>query len=79
MNGLSCPWCGTPTYTGFVEVGVGYYECGNCGAYELRPDINSGLLTEVEQAMSWRGPMEDYPIFSPFNPNVVQFEPLDWT
>jgi len=83
MNGPPCRWCGMLTYAEFVGVGVGYVqvmggECGNCGAHERGPYMNDGRITEVEQATMWSGPSEDYPPLSPFNPDVVHFQPLDW-
>lgn len=72
MKGTECRWCGGETDAEFVDVGVGWVqvtgsEC-ECGARELGPYMNNGRLTEVEFATAWMGPYEDYPLFSPFNP-----------
>lgn len=74
MNGPNCRWCGSKTDAEFVDVGVGMVqvtggECWECGARERGPYMNDGCITEVEQATMWSGPDEDWPDFSPFNPD----------
>lgn len=84
MTGPLCRWCSTPTYAEFVDVGVGYVqvtggECPACGALERGPYMNDGRITEVEMATMWSGPLEDWPVFSPFNPDPSATPYFDWT
>lgn len=77
MNGPPCYWCKTITDAEFVDVGVGFVqvtggECVNCGARERGPYMNDGRITEVEQATMWSCPGEDWPEFSPFNPDATE-------
>lgn len=76
MKGPNCRWCGTETYAEFVDIGVGFQQvtggdCFECGARERGPYLNGGRISEVEQATMWAGPAEDWPEFSPFNPEVT--------
>lgn len=77
MNGPPCRWCGSRTDAEFVDVGVGLVqvtggECWECGARERGPYMNDGRISEVEQATMWSGPAEDFPEFSPFNPDMQE-------
>jgi hypothetical protein len=73
MNGPPCRWCNQPTEAEFVDIGVGYEQvtggrCWDCCADERGPYLNGGLISEVEWVTMWSAPAEDYPEFSPFNP-----------
>jgi hypothetical protein len=73
MNGPNCRWCNTVTDAEFVDVGVGYVQvtgglCHQCDGYEMGPYQTDGMISEVEMATMWRGPIEDHEEFSPFNP-----------
>jgi hypothetical protein len=73
MNGPNCRWCEKPTDAEFVDVGVGFVQVTggqcSCGAYEMGPYMVGGMISEVELETLWRGPFEDEPEFSPFNPD----------
>lgn len=79
MNGPDCPWCGLPTDAEFVDIGVAMQQVTGghcfgtqtepgCGAHEMGPYLVGGFISEVEMASLWRGPYEDYPELSSFNP-----------
>lgn len=76
MNGPDCQWCGKPTDAEFVDTGVGFQQVtagmchadvGGCGAYQIRPSLVGGMITEEEMATCWSRPLGDYPAYSPFN------------
>jgi hypothetical protein len=53
-----CPYCGTLTWADFVDVGVGFIQCGpyhcdKCGAYEIGPYDAPKELTEAEEKYGW--------------------------
>ena len=54
----NCPYCGTPCHADFVDVGVGYTQCGpfhceQCGASEIGPYDKERTLSEVERKCGW--------------------------
>lgn len=56
-----CPYCGTICRADFVDVGVGFTQCGpfhcdNCGASEIGPCDEDRPLTEQEQKTGWYAP-----------------------
>lgn len=56
-----CPFCGTLTWADFVDVGVGFTQCGpyhcdKCGAYQIGPNDEPKKLTEDEQKYGWYEP-----------------------
>lgn len=73
MNGPNCRWCSQPTDAEYVDVGVGFVQVTGgqcaCGGDEMGPHQTDGRITEVEMATLWRGPFEDCPHYSPFNPD----------
>lgn len=84
-NGPKCPWCGLATDAEFVDIGVGYQQVTGgfclgiyngppgCGSHEMAGHQIGGFLTEVEMAVGWTRPFEDYAELSAFNP-----EPEDY-
>lgn len=57
----ACPWCGTPCRADFVDIGVGYTQCGpyhceNCGASERSGNDAARELTPKEIETGWYGP-----------------------
>lgn len=57
----NCPYCQTECYADFVDIGVGYQQCGpfhceNCGASEIGPYDAERTLSEVENKTGWYGP-----------------------
>lgn len=55
-----CPYCQALCCADFVDVGIGYVQCGpyhceRCGASEMGPNDN-GLGTEAEREVGWFGP-----------------------
>lgn len=73
MNGPECRWCRKPTDAEYVDVGVGFVQVTggrcDCGSYEMGPYMVGGMISEIEMTTMWTGPGEDYPDFSPFNPD----------
>ena len=56
-----CPYCNTVCRADFVDVGVGFTQCGpfhcdNCGATEIGPYDEERPLTEAEQKRGWYAP-----------------------
>ncbi|GEA15545.1 hypothetical protein E308F_17890 [Moorella sp. E308F] len=57
-----CPYCGTECEADWVDVGVGYQQCGpyycpNCGASEIGPfDDEARILTDEEKKTGWYKP-----------------------
>lgn len=56
-----CPYCGTPCMADFVDIGVGFTQCGpyhceQCGASEIGPYDKERQLTEAEQKTGWYAP-----------------------
>lgn len=76
MNGPPCPWCSTPTHVRFWFSKLA--ECGSCGAIEIPAFLMGEWLTEVEQVTRWRRPLEDFPAFSPFNPDPPERPNFNW-
>jgi hypothetical protein len=57
----ACPYCDTICRADFVDIGVGYQQCGpyhceNCGASEIGPFDKERELTAEEQDAGWYGP-----------------------
>lgn len=58
-----CPYCGTICRADFVDVGIGFTQCGpyycqECGASEIGPYDEERELTEQEQKTGWYAPGE---------------------
>jgi hypothetical protein len=56
-----CPYCKTICDADFVDVGVGYTQCGpyhcvQCGASEIGPYDEARPLTEAEDKTGWYAP-----------------------
>lgn len=56
-----CPYCKTECNADFVDVGVGYTQCGPyhceaCGASEIGPYDDERVLTERERETGWYAP-----------------------
>lgn len=56
-----CPYCGTVCRADFVDVGVGFTQCGpyhceNCGASEIGPYDEERPLSQAEQKCGWYRP-----------------------
>ena len=56
-----CPYCGSLCCADFVDIGVGFTQCGpyhceGCGASEIGPYDTERPLTEREKATGWYGP-----------------------
>lgn len=56
-----CPYCGTPTEADYVDVGIGYVQCGPfhctaCHASEIGPNDGSRPLTQRERETGWYAP-----------------------
>jgi len=56
-----CPYCGTICRADFVDIGVGFQQCGpyhceQCGASEIGPSDDERVLTELEQKTGWYAP-----------------------
>lgn len=56
-----CPYCGSACDADWVDVGVGYVQCGPyncaCGAFQIGPhDDNDHKLTEREKETGWYEP-----------------------
>lgn len=54
-----CPYCGAVCMADFVDVGVGYTQCGpyhcSCGASEIGP-YDKNTLSPEEKRIGWYGP-----------------------
>ena len=56
-----CPYCGTECHADFVDVGIGYTQCGPyhcdaCGASEIGSYDQRRDLSADEQRTGWYGP-----------------------
>lgn len=56
-----CPYCGAECTADFVDVGVGYTQCGpfhclECGASEIGSHDAERLLSADERRTGWYGP-----------------------
>jgi hypothetical protein len=56
-----CPYCGTICRADFVDIGVGYQQCGpyhcdNCGASEIGTYDADRPLTAEERSAGWYAP-----------------------
>ena len=56
-----CPYCSALCCIDFVDVGVGYVQCGPfhceaCKASEIGPHDEPRLLSAIETATGWYGP-----------------------
>ena len=58
----NCPYCGNPCDADFVDIGVGFTQCGpfhceQCGASEIGPHADeTRTLTENEKRTAWYEP-----------------------
>lgn len=57
----TCPYCGTVCRADFVDVEVGYTQCGpyhceSCGASEIGPHDEGRPLSADEERTGWYGP-----------------------
>lgn len=56
-----CPYCGATCHADFVDVGVGFIQCGpyhceRCRASEIGPNDEPRQLTQLEDECGWYGP-----------------------
>jgi len=56
-----CPYCGEECNADFVDVGIGYTQCGpyhcmECGASEIGPNDEPRPLTDKEKKCWWYAP-----------------------
>lgn len=56
-----CPFCNALCCADFVDIGVGYQQCGpyvceRCGASEIGPHDEEVSLSEEERKVGWYGP-----------------------
>lgn len=56
-----CPYCNADCYADFVDIGVGYQQCGpyhciGCGASEIGPYDAPRDLSEIEKKSGWYAP-----------------------
>lgn len=56
-----CPYCGGVCDADFVDIGVGYtqcgpYHCAQCGASEIGPNDTERELSEREKETGWYAP-----------------------
>lgn len=56
-----CPYCGTVCRADFVDIGVGFTQCGpyhcdNCYASEIGPYDDERVLSEEELKTGWYAP-----------------------
>lgn len=56
-----CPYCGSVCDADFVDIGVGYTQCGpfhcdQCGASEIGPYDEERPLSEQEKKTGWYAP-----------------------
>lgn len=59
-----CPYCRTKCVADFVDIGVGYTQCGpfhceSCGASEIGPFDAERALTDDERKIGWYRPGSD--------------------
>lgn len=57
----NCPYCKTVCRADFVDIGVGFQQCGPyhceaCGASEIGPNDDERPLTADERAAGWYAP-----------------------
>lgn len=57
----ACPYCGKPCRADFVDIGVGFQQCGpyhceSCGASEIGPYDADRPLTDNEKKTGWYAP-----------------------
>lgn len=57
----NCPYCALPCRADFVDIGVGFQQCGpfhceQCGASEIGPYDEPRELTEREKETGWYRP-----------------------
>lgn len=57
----NCPYCGTVCRADFVDVGIGFTQCGpyhcdSCGASEIGPYDKDRPLSEDEKKTGWYAP-----------------------
>lgn len=57
----NCPYCSTPCDADFVDIGVGYQQCGPyhcvaCEASEIGPYDTDRTLSEIEKSTGWYAP-----------------------
>lgn len=60
----SCPYCGAKCDADFVDIGVGFTQCGPyhceiCGASEIGPYDKDRPLSEQENKTGWYGPGQE--------------------
>lgn len=60
----SCPYCTCQCTADFVDVGVGYVQCGpyhctSCGASEIGPNDEGRKLSKEEERTGWYAPGTD--------------------
>lgn len=58
---ISCPYCGATCRADFVDIGVGYEQCGPyhceaCNASEIGPYDRERDLTDREKELGWYAP-----------------------
>ncbi|HCF3663708.1 TPA: hypothetical protein NID01_000534 [Pseudomonas aeruginosa] len=58
---IGCPYCGATCRADFVDVGVGYVQCGPyhcevCNASEIGPYDRERDLTDREKELGWYAP-----------------------
>lgn len=58
-----CPYCGLECDADFVDVGIGYTQCGpyhctECGASEIGPNDEPRPLSDREKETGWYAPGE---------------------
>lgn len=56
-----CPYCKTLCQADFVDIGIGFQQCGpyhceQCGASEIGPYDKERKLSDAEKACGWYGP-----------------------
>lgn len=59
-----CPYCGTACRADWVDIGVGFSQCGpfhceTCGASEIGPGGKDRVLSERERETGWYAPGEE--------------------
>lgn len=57
----NCPYCDMPCHADFVDIGVGYTQCGPyhcdiCGASEIGPYDSPRELSDIEKKIGWYAP-----------------------
>jgi hypothetical protein len=58
---VHCPYCNTPTNADYVDVGIGFVQCGpfhctRCLASEIGPADKPRVLTAQEEDTGWYAP-----------------------